>query len=440
MSISNLPSNLNAIIQQGFLQREFEEGLQSVLTYRSIADRTTFPNQIGETFTRTRNGLKAPVTTPLNPSQNTNLDNGLTPSSFTVEQYTMTLNEWADTTDLNLLGQRTTIENLFLYNARMNAIQAMQSLNRIAQSALFNAYLSGNTRVTATLGSPGTTIAVDDIRGFRNVMVNGVITPVSVSNTMSVSVNGTSYILTGFAADTTNVSTAVSSGGISGTLTFSTNVSVANGTTGNAVVGQFAPTIIRPSARATTAALTTTDLIKMSDIIDAVTVLRNNAVPSFGGQYHCYLDYSSMRQIYADDDFKFLFRSQYDSDEYRNLRIIDLLDVRFIATTEAYQQTNGAVKIRRPIVCGEGVLIEGTFQGMRESLQDGINSGEVSIIEDIAQITRSKLDRLQEIVSQSWKWVGGYAVPTDQTANQNIIPTANNAYFKRAVVIEHGGT
>ena len=100
MGISNFPAALQPIIQQGYLEREFEHALNSKLGYRAVADREEFSVGIGETLTKTRAGLKASVTTPLPASGNTNLDNGLTPSSFSVEQFTITLNHYAATTDL----------------------------------------------------------------------------------------------------------------------------------------------------------------------------------------------------------------------------------------------------------------------------------------------------------------------------------------------------
>ena len=39
MGIQNFPSSLQAIIQQGFLEREFEYALTSRIGYRAIADR-----------------------------------------------------------------------------------------------------------------------------------------------------------------------------------------------------------------------------------------------------------------------------------------------------------------------------------------------------------------------------------------------------------------
>jgi len=61
---------------------------------------------IGETLTKTRAGLKPSVTTPLAAATNTNLDNGLTPTNFSVEQYTITINHYAATTDLNMVTSR----------------------------------------------------------------------------------------------------------------------------------------------------------------------------------------------------------------------------------------------------------------------------------------------------------------------------------------------
>jgi hypothetical protein len=104
----------------------------------------------------------------------------------------------------------------------------MQSLDRIARNTLYAGYLGGNTRVRTTLGAPGTTLAVDDIRGFQNVMVNGVMVPVSSSNPMTVTVGAGVYQLTGATADGTNVSTSPK--GVSGTLLFSSNVTVSDGT------------------------------------------------------------------------------------------------------------------------------------------------------------------------------------------------------------------
>lgn len=434
MAIQNFPAALQPIIQQGFLEREFQEGIHSRLGFRAIADRENFPNKIGETITKTRRGLKAPTTTPLTPSANTNLDNGLTPAGWTVEQYTLAINMYGDTIDLNMVTQGVGIANQFMQNARVNGVQAAQSLDRLARNALYGAYLGGNTRVVTTLGAPGTTVAVDDIRGFRQVMSNGVMQATSVTYPMTVTIGSNSYTVTGFAADGVNVSTAPN--GISGTLTTSANVSVADGTAGNAVVSSVAPAVLRPNGRATTKAITTGDTLTMSAVLAAVAQHRSNNVPDINGAYNVYLDDQQLLGLFADADFKLLYRGAYGSDTYRNGQIIELLGARFITTTEAPQQASlGAGAIHRAIVCGQGALIEGNYASTGYSDLASEDSLKV-MVDDICMVTREPLDRLQQIIAQSWYWVGGYALPTDVTANATIIPTANNAYFKRGIVIE----
>ena len=61
------------------------------------------------------------------------------------------------------------------------------------------------------------------------------------------------------------------------------------------------------------------------------------------------------------------------------------------------------------------------------------------MIDNIAMVTREPLDRLQQIIAQSWYWIGGFCAPTDVTTNPTTVPTATNAAFKRAVIIEHIG-
>jgi hypothetical protein len=440
MGINNFPAALQPIIQQGYLEREFEQALHSKLGYRDIADREIFAVGIGETLTKTRAGLKPSVTTPLSPSTNTNLDNGLTPEYFSVEQYTLSINLYGATTDLNMVTSRVAIASQFLLNAQINGEQARRSLDELARNALFNAYFSGNTRVTQTLSAPGPTISVDDVRGFQNVWVNGVPTPVSTANPLTVTVGSDVYQLVGVNVDANNVSTAP--GGMSGELTFSTNVSVADGTAGNTVQAANAAVIIRPSGRTNTSLLQPTDTLTMSCLLDAVAKLRLNNVPDIDGVYHCHLDPASARQLFADPDFKELFTMGYDTETFRRGELVSpFLGLRFVPTTEAYVQPAPGLPglyVRRPIVCGRGALIEGDYAGMMDediAPRDAI----IHVIDGIAMVTREPIDRLQQIIAQSWYWIGGFCAPTDITTNPTTIPTATNSAYKRAVMIEHIG-
>ena len=440
MGIQNFPTALQPIIQQGFLEREFQQALQSRLGYRAVADRVPFSVGIGETLTKTRAGLKPSVTTPLAAATNTNLDNGLIPTSFSVEQYTITINHYAATTDLNMVTSRVGIASQFLLNATINGEQAARSLDELARNALFAPYFGGNTRVRVSLTSAGPTVAVDDIRGFQTVFVNGVQTPVGGVASLMVSVGANTYTLIGAAPDASNSS--VAPGGISGVLTFATSVLTTDATAGNSVMAATASAIQRPNGRTNTSQLTTGDNLTMASLLNAVAILRQNAVPEIDGVFNCYLDPVSARQLFADNDFRQLFIGATSANQvFKRGMVNDFLGLRFIPTTEAYVQAHPSISgavIRRPIVCGAGALIEGDFAGMAEADVAPADSI-ISIVDGIAMVTREPIDRLQQIIAQSWYWIGGFAAPSDTTTSPTTISTATNSAFKRAVMIEHMG-
>lgn len=455
MGIQNLPAALIPIVQQGFLEREFQQALRSRLAFRAIADRMSIAAGVGETITKTRAGLKPTVTTPLAPNTNTNLDNGLTPTFWAAEQYTITVNHYAATTDLNMVTSRVGIVPQFLQNAYVNGEQAARSLDEIARNVLFAAYFGGNTRVRVTLGSPGTAVSVDDIRGFQyayyaqgftsaSAALAAGATPtyaaVSAVNTLAVTVGSNVYTVVGAAADATNVSTTP--GGISGVLTFATNVVVADGTLGNAVQAANASVIIRPSGRTSTYSLASSDTLTMSNLLDAVAKLRLNAVPEIDGAFNCYLDPVSARQLFADPDFRTLFQGATSANQvFKAGMVNDFLGLRFIPTTEAYVQAHPTIanlNVRRPIICGKDALIEGDFEGMAHTDVAPADSM-VQMVDGVAMVTRESIDRLQQIIAQSWYWMGGFCAPSDMTTNPTTVPTATNSTFKRCVMLEHVG-
>ena len=323
MGIQNFPLALQPIIQQGFLEREFQQALASRLGYRAVADREDFAVGIGETLTKTRAGLKPSVTTPLAPAFNTNLDNGLTPTTWGVEQYTISINHYAATTDLNMVTSRVGIAGQFLQNAYTNGEQAARSLDELARNALFAPYFGGNTRLRTALASAGPAVSVDDIRGFQTVFVNGVQSPTGGTTSLTVTVGANPYTLIGAAADVSNVSTAP--GGVSGVLTFTGNVSVSDGSAGSAVQAANASVFVRPGGAVTTAALQAGNNLQMANLLDAVAKLRLNAVPEIDGVYNCYLDPVSARQLFADQDFQRLFQGATSANQVFKQGIVNVL-------------------------------------------------------------------------------------------------------------------
>ncbi len=451
MSFNNLPAAIQSVIQLGYLEHQFGLPLRAKLGFRSVADREPFMANIGETITKTRTGLLPAITTPMAPAANSDFTSGLTPQNFSVEQYVLSIAQYAANMQLNIATARVAIDNLFLRNGYTLGEQAARSVDMLAQQVLFNAYLGGNSRVRVTLGSAGPTIAVDDVRGFQQTINSaGQVVAVSPSNPVNVTVGADVYSLTGYTVDGTNVSTAP--GGTSGTLTFSTSVSVSDGTALNAVVSAMAPYIVRPTLAAsgvmaaTTAGIASaTDInsgkLTMQMILNAKATMSANGVPVVDatGMYHLYIDPLQATGLYNDPAFQQFFRGQVTTEEYRMGVIAELLGVRLQETNlNPVQALSGVGTIRRGILVGQGALIEGVFtnEAYKNNLDGVDDDAMITIVDDIAHVTREPLDALKQVITQTWSYAGGFSVPTDTTTNPNTIPTANNSAFKRGIILE----
>jgi hypothetical protein len=453
-TITAFASAIAAAQQSNFLQRSAEEGLDSNLAWRRVATRERIPAGIGQTMTMTRKSRVAPITTAATPQSTIPTDTAS--AQFTIEQYTLTMYDWQGAPgQIDAVQNQAGIFDQLLAVSRNSGVQAAQTKERVAQTALYNAYLSGNSRVRVDLGAGSTTTChVDDIRGFQNVLVNGVVTAVGSGVDITVQeVAGTgagavtqTLTVTAVTADVTNKSTAP--GGISGVLTFNAATTPVGG---DQLLAQNNPTIIRPNGRLTTAQLTGGDFMSVQMLLDMKAQLENNAVPMFDdGFYELIADPTTIRQLFADQDFKVYFAGREQSDEVRKGFISDLFGIRITPTTEALIQgttTNTGngytdavnVKVARPMLIGAEALIEGTFQGLDNYLRDlQGNPGVVHAeqVDDTVQLCRYPTDMYGRWYTFAWDWIGGYAVPTDLTATSTIIPTANNALFKRAVVAE----
>lgn len=450
MAINNLPASLQDVIQTGMLEREFHDALKAKFGFRAIAEREPFPARIGESITKTRAGLLPAITTPMAPAANSDFTSGLTPQNYGVEQYTLSINQYAGNQMLNVVTSGVAIASLYLQNAVALGYQAAFSVDTLAQQALYNTYMGGNSRVITTLGSPGVAVHVDDIRGFQTTWNSaGQPVPISGTNPVNVTVGSDVYSLVGSAADGSNISTAP--GGISGTLTFSANVTVADATAGNAVISAVAPVVLRPSVSATNVMAATTAAINASTdinsgkltmqmILNAKAQLAANAVMPVrdSGMYHLYLDPLQATGLFSDPAFQLLFRGGAKTPEYREGIVADILGVRLIETNlNPVQALGGVGNVRRGFLGGEGTLVEGEFtrNGYKET--DKLDDDDmITLVDGIAHITREPLDALKQVVTQSWSYIGGFVVPSDITTNPQTVPTASNSAFKRGVILE----
>jgi hypothetical protein len=274
--------------------------------------------------------------------------------------------------------------------------------------------------------------------------------PVSAGNPINVTIGSDVYSLVGAVADATNVSTAP--GGISGVLSFSTSVSVADGTAANPVISAVAPYVIRPNntsnnvMAATTAAISGgSDMnygkLTMNMILNAKATMSANGVPTVDrtGMYNLYVDPIHATGLYSDPAFQQFFRGQVTTQEYREGVIAEMLGVRLQETNlNPVQNLPGVGTVRRAILCGQGALVEGQFteDAYAQALTGDERDESISVVEGIAHVTREPLDALKQVVTQSWSYIGGFVVPSDTTSNPNTIPTATNSAYKRAIMIE----
>ncbi len=412
---STVPAAIRAMMQNGILDRVFQEALVPNFIFPAIADAMPWQGGLGDTKTFTRKGLLAPATTAITGSDTS-------AATYSIEQWSVTMDQYGQAVDTNMLTSSMALASKFLADVETLGINAGQSINQIARNKLYKGYAGGRTWCT-TAGTSDTSIIVQSTNGFETVMVNGVPTAVSASNPLTVSIAGVANTVTG-------VNTGTS------TLTLGT---ARADVVGDSVVAANAPVSVRPTG-ASAYDLGTSNVATFALFRSCVTRLRKMNVPTIGGYYVAHIDPDTEAQLFSDSDFKQALQGRVDSPIYRDLSIgrfggIDW--VRNIETPTLLGGSAGNVTVHRPIILGAGALVAAPFEGMGELLRGtGVEDvPDISMIEaapgvQVARIVRPPQDRLQQTLSTSWSWVGDYGVPSDST-------TGDAALYKRAVVLEH---
>lgn len=457
MPIDNVPAVQSIIEQTNLLERAFKTPLDANLAYSRLADEEMFPNGIGETLTKTRPALfpLSAAMTPMNPANNTGLDNGLSDQFYTFEQYQLAINEYALSTTVNIMQDATLIQKIFLQNFVHLGEHAGRTMDGLSAFNIHKAYDSGNTFCNTAAVSGATTVKVDNINGFDTVFSNtnspGLPVATSAGNPCTASVyDGSTGNLKGtitvntVTADGSNASTALVGSiayGVSGTLNVTaTTFAIA---VGDNIVASDGAFVQRPGGVNNRSKLVSTSLITLKDIASAVAKLRARNVPALpSGNYLCIIDPTLWPQLLADSAFNYATMGQMGEGYFKNGMVNRTLGVEFINSNlvPAFSIPSSQLKARHAVVGGMGLLVKGTFQGSLDAARraNGMQNADIRLIEDakIALITRGPLDRLQEQVTQTWKWVGGFVAPTDVTSTTAVIPTTDGARYKRAVVIE----
>ncbi len=418
--------DVRALVQENILERAFHDALFPRLLFRGEATPQLWPANVGDTMVFTGVGLIKPKMAPLVPGQDP------TPSSYQSEQWTATLQQYADSIDTHMPTSIVAIANLFLRNAHQLGLSAGQALNRLTRDRLFNAGMSGVTVTTASTTAV-TTIPVARLNGLTKARRPD--------------------LPAGSAVRFDTVS--------------STNpLSVTIGTQTVNIIG-FTPTVVGdevgPGSLTVDAAVTQASRAKV--ISADASFLQQNAPEQPDGRYHCHLSPTAETEIFADNEFQRLLTALPDYYMYRNLTVGELLGVVFFrnsespipqtvagGTTASYDPTDplalelfvggttAGISVQHTLFVGQGAIYEYHQDLSTLITEAGVtgrvgepritNNGIEVFTERIQLIIRSPLNRLQDLVATSWRFIGDWPARTDVT-------TGDAARYKRTVVIEH---
>jgi len=414
---SSLPAALQAMLQNGMLDRVFRDALVPQFLFPQIADSEPWMGGLGDKKTFTRKGLLAPVTTPVT---------GSDPSAatYSLEQWSVVMDQYSNSMDTNMLGSALALANKFLSDAATLGINAGQTVNQVARNRLFTAYAGGRTWCT-TAGSSDTAIIVQSTNGFETVLVNGVPTPVSGATPLTVSIAGSANTVVGVTP------------GTPGTLTLGT---ARADVVGDYVVAANAPISVRATGNSAYD-LSSSNVVTFANFRSAVARLRKMNVPTLpGGYYVAHIDADTEAELFSDADFKQALQGRVDSPIFRDLSIGRFGGIDWVRNIEAptiLGGSAGTLAVHRPIVLGANALMNSPLEGTG-NLIAGTGVEDVPEIRtinaapgvDVTLLVRPPQDRLQQVISTTWSWVGDFGVPSDAGSG-------DAALFKRGVVIEH---
>ena len=477
----SLPASLQAILQNGLLDHVFEDALVASFLYDTLADVRPWPGGLGSTSIMTRGGLLTPNTVPIT-------GNDAAVSGYGFEQYQLQMNQYGGSIDTNMATSAMALASKFLEDNTKLGIMAAQSLDLVAQASLYGAYSGGNTYTTGAQSTSYTPVA--DLTGFGQTLVADSTTNtnaaegnqgVAVPSLVQVSASNPGYFLNGVqgiwsytgwqqlgAAGTQGTATnPAGAGNLSGCVAVSgvlgamaagqsivTCLPACTGVYGgNNVVATtyspLAPYIVRPNAKTSQWGLQSTDVATLATFRNAVTRLKSQHVPQLKGAYTAHVTPQTVAELFLDTEFQSAYRggaattspvypdnvvgSNIGGDATFLGRLAGIDWIENTVTPVVYNPAAGFQgAIYRDIVVGADALIKGPFQdqaGLLASMTSG-STVEIKELGGVVRILRAPLDRLGQVLSSTWSWIGGYTTGSD-------ILTGDNAVYKRAVIVEH---
>lgn len=466
--VSQFPSEVANELQQGYLEKAYQPGLEPNEAYGLACEPVPLPAHTGDTLTRTKPGLLGSKEDPVDPGSAVGLQNGMTDQQWGNEQYTVTMELFNGTVPVDIKTSPMGIVDRTRQGFKGIAKQSLQSVDKYRRNVLLgglviskgslklvSGYAGGTTVVTGAGNTNTTSVPVDDVSGFTRVLVNGDMADVGAIVPMPVYRNGVllgnvvGYTVDEFVTPGSNASLRTqrnspnrSASGASGTLIFSGNVTTA---AGDVLVAAYAPKIIRPGGKNHYSQLGNSDLLNGQSIIAAVSWLRDSNVPAvWNDRYLCVTTNSAWNQLYSDPDFKQAAQTRIDTGLFRGATLVEYLGCIFVFSTNAAIQdpTTGVVGVSRSFILGQDALVDGisAVNGMFAEIPEG--ERKLVYTEEhrgIVTAVRPPIDAQGRFLQISWESIRGNACASDATAT-GIIDTAGSAYLKRAVLIEHKST
>jgi hypothetical protein len=461
--VLGIPPAILNLVQNGLLERAFHDALVPLFLYRQEALFEEWVANVGTQVVMTRAGLLAPNITPQVPGTDP------VPQTLTYEQWVVTMQRWTGSIDTHMPTSVTSMADQFMRNLQQLGLQAAQSINRVSRNSLFVPYLSGNTASTVAGLTADTQIQVASVNGFTTVVQPGsTVAPVAVSAanplaiTIPLEMSGTVLTNTVIGYVLNNPNDPNSPGVL--LLGAELGAAVPQRTP---VLSAVAPAIVRAGGGLSVDAISAADTFTLSDINNAVAVLRgNNVFPHEDGWYHGHLPSNMNAEIFNDPAWQKLNTALPDHPNYKQGWLNPALGVMFLMNNESptLQTTSGQVNdsagqssvyafdiggeivnasgvpINRTLITGKGALIERGFDEMQYISEAGmtgkvgefdVNNQGINVSTDRFRLyIRSPLDRLGDVVSSTYSITTSFAAPTDITA------TSSSARYKRAVVIE----
>lgn len=479
---------LDVMQQKNYLETRIRLAIRPTIVLRpkTIGNMDWFDARIGESKTFTRQALLAPSISPLNPANNTGLDNGMTAQSRSWEQWTATLNEYANFLPTNILGQEAFLGDIYLDNIDAISQMAGNSLEVLCVQRAILAYMSGDTFATTGATGTPTVLHLDDGYGFDKTFPSAELplyappSAISTSNKIAIAVIAASTgLITGlsnaqaWSPDVSNTSSMISGTtafGISGAITL--DVAIAPVTKGDRVVAldpaaalnltppvvggslnpvwKDGPQVVRPldtnGNQITTAyALTAANKMNPSFMIPAaVAILKRRNVPTLSnGLYGCAIDSTLLASFYGDTGFQRATATNWDRGNYfANGVIAAGWGVEFTEATQlpVYNAPGGGgFQLRHGFVFGQDVISEHPFTGARTAASIVAGVGDVADerwTDRIKIRSLAALDVLGQVIKVAYDYVGDFVPGTDKGSNPNIVLTSDYSRYKRGVVLE----